>query len=206
MAGDAIDWDAVNETIVTYHVSEIFLAVVGIVAILIVYMYLKDKESTKYKALVALGVIVGIVMVYLCVTATTSLTTGTTIIVAIAAFSLIIRPFRDVHFSLILSLLVMVVIYVLLGDLTGDWAILATGWYRVGVAFISGAIVYMITNFIQDLIQLFGKILNAWPLLLVLGIICIAESVCVYFGYGSVYDMVRDLLEESGTLSSMSLW
>ncbi|MFA5452226.1 MAG: hypothetical protein WC248_01460 [Candidatus Methanomethylophilaceae archaeon] len=205
MVEDTIDWDAVNEAIVTYHVSELFLAVVGIVAILIVYMYLKDKESAKYKALVVIGVIIGIVMVYLCVTAATSLTTGTTIIVAIAAFSLIIRPFRDVHFSLILSLLVMVVVYVLLGDLTGDWEILATGWYRIGIAFLLGAIVYMITNFIQDLMQLFGKILNAWPLLFVLGMVCIAESICVYLGYGSVYNMIYDLLKESGTLSSISL-
>lgn len=205
MVGDTIDWDAVNEAIVTYHMSELFLAVVGIVAMLIVYMYLKDKESAKYKALVVLGVVVGTVMVYLCVTAATSLTTSTTIIVAIAAFSLIIRPFRDVHFSLILSLLVMVIVYVLLGDLTGDWEILATGWYRVGIAFLIGAVVYMITNFVQDLMQLFGKILNAWPLLFVLGIICIAESICVYFGYGSVYDMIRNLLEGSEVLSNAGL-
>jgi hypothetical protein len=205
MADSSIDWASISSTLNSYHVPEIFLAVVGIVAILIVYTYLKDKDGSYYKLMTLIGVIAGVAMVALCLTSSLKTSTGTTIIVAVTCFALIIRPFRDVHFSLIIALLVMVVAYVLLGSLTGDLAVLATGWYRIGVAFLAGAIVYMLLGFLQALVQLFGKLLNAWPLLLILGVICITEAACVYFGYGSVYDMIMAYINGTKTQILVSL-
>jgi hypothetical protein len=44
-------------------------------------------------------------------------------------------------------------------------------------------------------VKLLGKILNAWPVLLVLGVVCIAEGVLTLMGHSSIYDFVKDMLE-----------
>lgn len=189
------DWQSLSETLNANHVPEIVLLLVGIVALFIVYMYLKDNDSPAYKLSVLLGVIIGAVMVFLCVTSKAG--TGTTIIVAIACFALIIRPFRDVHFAVIIALMIMVIVYLLLGNITQEpFDVLNHGWARIIVAFVAGSIVYMMLNFLQALVLGTAKVLNAWPILGILGIVCIVEAVCWFQGYPSVYDMIVDLIKD----------
>ena len=57
-------------------------------------------------------------------------------------------------------------------------------------AFLCGAVVYMVLNFAEAIVKLFGKILNWWPLLFVLGIICVVEAGFMYMGYGSIMDYI----------------
>ena len=189
------DWQSLSETLNANHVPEIVLLLVGIVALFIVYMYLKDNDSPAYKLSVLLGVIIGAVMVFLCVTSKAG--TGTTIIVAIACFALIIRPFRDVHFAVIIALMIMVIVYLMLGNITQEpFDVINHGWARIIVAFVAGSIVYMMLNFLQALVLGTAKVLNAWPILGILGIVCIVEAVCWFQGYPSVYDMIVDLIKE----------
>jgi hypothetical protein len=180
------------------HSPEIVLVIGGLIAIFIVYLYLKDDGSTKYKFTVFLGLVAGVAMIYIAAVTWSGLALATAIIVAVAGFSLVIRPFREVHFSAIMALFVMVIVYILIGDLDGstvygiDVSFLASGYVRIAIALIAGAIVYMITNFIEELIKLFGKILNWWPFLLMIGLLCMAEGIIVYLGYGSVYEIYLD--------------
>lgn len=195
------DWQALSDSLNSYHVPEIVLLLVGLVAIFIVYMYLKDNDSPAYKLSVLLGVLIGAIMVFLCVTCKAG--TGTTIIIAIASFALIIRPFRDVHFAVIIALMAMVIVYILLGDITQEpFDVLNHGWPRIVVAFVAGSIVYMMLNFLQALVLGTAKVLNAWPILAVLGVICIIEAVCWFMGYASVYDTIVDLIKDKTSSSS----
>ena len=163
----------------------------------IVYTYLKDDESPAYKLMVVLGVIMGAIMVALCVTSPMKTATGTTIIVAIGCFALIIRPFRDVHFAVIIALLAMVVVYILLGSITQEpFDALASGWPRIIVAFVAGSIVYMMLNFLQAIVLGCSKVLNAWPVLIVVGVVCIIEAICVFMGYDSVYDTILNMFRD----------
>ncbi len=189
------DWQSLSETLNANHVPEIVLLLVGIVALFIVYMYLKDNDSPAYKLSVLLGVLIGALMVFLCVTCKAG--TGTTIIIAIACFALIIRPFRDVHFAVIIALMVMVIVYLLLGDITQEpFDVLNHGWPRIVVAFVAGSVVYMMLNFLQALVLGTAKVLNAWPILGILGIVCIVEAVCWFQGYPSVYDMIVSFVKD----------
>ena len=188
------NWDTLADTLNQYHVPELFLAFVGIMAIVIAYFYVKDREGLNYKVVVFIGVIAGIILAILCTTSTLRTDKWTTIIVVVAAFALIIRPFRDVKIALILALLAMILVYIALGSLTGNLEVLSNGWPRIIAAFVVGGIVYMLLGFLQDLMQLFGKILNAWPLLAILGMICIIEAVCVYTGHGSIISIIMDWL------------
>lgn len=180
------------------HSPEIVLVIGGLIAIFIVYLYLKDDGSAKYKFTVFLGLVAGVAMIYIAAVNWSGLALATAIIVAVGGFALIIRPFREVHFSAILALFVMVVVYILLGELDGtmiysiDISFLASGYVRIAIALVAGAIVYMITNFIEEIIKLFGKILNWWPFLLMIGLLCMAEGIMVFLGYGSVYEIYLD--------------
>ncbi len=177
---------------------ETLLLIGGIVALLIVLTYVKDKDSKKYKLMVFLGLVFGIVMAYEAVSAFGDWRMSTAVIILLAAFALIIRPFRDVHFAVIISALVMCIIYVALAGLNGfvlagniDLTSLSTGWPRVIVAFLGGAVVYMVLNFAEALVKMVGKLLNWWPLLLVLSLICIAEAVLMLTGNGSVGNYIH---------------
>jgi len=189
-----MDADAILEWL-TNHLTELILIVGGVIAVFVVFFYLKDKNSTKYKFAMFLGFAVGVAMIYAAAAGWSALNLATAVIVLVGGFALIIRPFQDVHFAALLALFVMILSYILLGSLDGsvlwkiDVSFLAYGWPRIIVAVIIGAIVYMITNFGEELIKVFGKILNWWPLLFILGLLCIAEGVSIAMGYGSLYDL-----------------
>lgn len=200
-----INWDSIVDTLNQNHVPEIFLAFVGILAIVIAYLYVKDRENIDYKIVVMIGVIAGIIMAILCATSTLKADKWTLLIVVVASFALIIRPFRDVKIALILALLAMVLVYVGLGSLTGNLEMLSTGWPRIIAAFVVGGIVYMLLGFLQDLMQLFGKLLNAWPVLVILGVICIIEAVCVFTGHGSIIGIILDFLNQNKEQALMLL-
>lgn len=186
------------------HLPETLLLIGGLLAIAIVACYVKDKDSTKYKFMVALGLVFGAIMALEAMAFYGEWRMVTSVLVAVAAFTLIIRPFREVHFSVIIALLVMVLAYLALDGLNGymlfdnvDMTFLSEGWPRLIVAFLIGALVYMVLNFAEALVKLVGKVLNWWPLLLVLGLVCITEAVCMLMGYGSISDYI-----DTGSISS----
>ncbi|HKM13569.1 MAG TPA: hypothetical protein VJY42_01415 [Candidatus Methanomethylophilaceae archaeon] len=177
------------------HSPEVILILSGIVAILIVFLYLKDDRSLMYKFVMFLGLISGVAMIYIAAVEWNGLALSTAIIVAVGGFALLIRPFREVHFAVLLALFVMIITYIMLGELNGsvvygmDVSFLAIGWPRIIISVVLGAITFMITNFAEAIIKLFGKLLNWWPFLFILGILCVVEGVSVYLGYGSVYEI-----------------
>ena len=181
------------------YLAPIVLLVGGLVALLIVAMYLKDKDSAKYKATVALGFLLGIAIVVLAVIEGYKTELYTTILIAVAAFTLIIRPFRELHIAVIIGILVMVLVYLALKSLNGadivgiDLTPLSQGWPRAIIAFVCGAIVYGLLHFAEAIVKLFGAILNFWPILFILGLLCIAEACCIYLGYGSIFDYINQI-------------
>ncbi len=185
---------------VTDYLAPIVLVAGGLMALVIVAMYLKDKDSGKYKLVTGLGFVMGILIVILAVIEGYKAQTYSLVLIAVAAFTLIIRPFREIHISVIVGLMVMVVVYLLLGKLDGfvlfdqiDLTPLASGWPRIVIAFVAGAIVFGLLNFAEALVKLFGTILNFWPVLLILGLLCIAEGCCIYMGYGSIFDYINKI-------------
>ena len=182
------------------YLAPIVLVVGGAMALIIAITYVRDKESASYKACVLFGVIVGILIVVLAVIEGFKTDVYTKLLIIIAAFTLIIRPVRDIHISVIIGLMVMILTYIALGSLDGvmiadkiDLTPLSQGWVRIGIAFVAGAIVYGLLNFAEALVKLFGKILNLWPVLFVLGIICIIEGICIYMGYGTIFDFIAGI-------------
>ncbi len=184
-------------SLVSSHLLETLLLVGGLIALLIAITYAKNKDSGKYKLMTAIGFVFGLVMAYEALTSYGGWNTVDSAIVLIASFALIIRPFRDVHFAIIITLLVMGLVYLALGGFAGymlfdsiDLTFLSEGWPRIIAAFLVGAVLYMILNFAEAIVKLFGKILNWWPLLLILGLICMIEAALLLTGNGTILDYI----------------
>ena len=189
-----MDYDSFVDTLMSNHIPDATLIAGGILAVIIALLYRSDSDSAKYKIVMIIGTAFGIFMAIVAFNTYGTLFLATSIIMVIASFTLIIRPFRDIHFAVIIALLAMAIVYVLLGGLEGTALnILSEGWYRVGVAFFCGFMVYMMLHMMDTVVRIIGKILNAWPVLFVLGVICIIEGIMVATGNASVYDYVRSL-------------
>ena len=74
-------------------------------------------------------------------------------------------------------------------SLTGDLEGLSHGTVRIVVAIVAGAFVYMVFNYIQKIAMMVGKILNWWPFLFVMGLICVVEGTLMLTGNGSILDL-----------------
>lgn len=184
------------------NLPETILMVGGILAVLVAYTYFKDKESWKYKGAMVLGFLFGLLMAIEAITTYGEWRLATSIFVAVAAFALIIRPFREVHFAIILSFLVMVIIYIAMAQFQGymlfdqfDLTPISEGLPRLLVAFVAGSFVYMVTNFAEGIVMMFGKFLNFWPILFILGVVCIVESVLMLSGNGSIVDYIQSMTQ-----------
>lgn len=176
------------------NLPEVILLLGGLLAVGIAVSYVRNKESWSYKGLMVLGFLFGIFMAIEAAAFYGEWRMVTSVFVAVAAFTLIIRPFREVHFAVIIGVFVMVLAYIWLGGVgtvSGlDLSFLADNPVRIIVAFVIGAIVYGLLNFAEAIVKGVGKILNWWPLLLILGLLCIVESAFMFMGYGSITDYI----------------
>ena len=193
-------WQSFQDVLNQNNVPEMLLGVMGVLTLALVFAYRSDKDSLTYKVLVGLGVLFGAFMGYVAGAVDTGGTMGTLIVCILTCFALIIRPLRDVPIALIFSMIMMAIVYVYMGTLDGtvvtvfgfnfDVSFLAVGTARIIAALIVGAFIYMVTNFVEAIAKLVGKILNAWPFLLVISVWCILETIMLFAGYGSIFDFV----------------
>lgn len=173
-------------------IPEIMLIIGGLVSFLLVHLYRQDKDSGPYKAAMVLGVIVGIIMIVFAATSYSNWPFFDSVLIIVAGFALVIRPFRDTDFAIIVALVVMIVTYVYLGQLSGDFEVLNSGYPRIIVTIVVGALTYMILNYIQKLAQFIGKLLNMWPVLFILGCICLIEGALIVAGGNTIYDYIQE--------------
>ncbi len=184
-------------------IPEIMLIIGGLVSFLLVYLYRSDKDSGYYKAATVLGVIVGAIMIIFAATSYSNWPFFDSVLIIIAGFALVIRPFRDTDFAIIIAIVVMIVVYVYLGQQTGDFESLSHGTPRIIITIVAGAVAYMILHFVVKLAQLIGKILNFWPVLFILGCICLVEGALIIAGGKTLYDYIQDYRNTEQILRSV---
>lgn len=200
-----MDYVSVAEDFFNSHIPEVILLVGGILALLIIHYYRKDEDAGSYKALLAVGVVVGVMMIAMTFSQYAKWTWFTSLIIIMMAFTMIVRPFRKVEIAVFIGLITILVAYLLLGRLSGveSLVVLSEGWPRLVVAFVIGALVYMIANFAEKIVMLFGKLLNWWPFMAILAVLCIVEAVCLLATGKSIYPLMEELL--NGTSSAIML-
>jgi len=191
-----MDFDSLVQSIQDIS-AETALIIGGLVALLVVIAYRIDKDSLMYKVIVVVGLAIGIIMILVGLSDNSAIEESTMVILVVAGFALAVRPFRNVNFALVIALIAAIAIYLYMATLAGDENLsqLSEGWPRIIVALVGGAIVYAILNFLQAVSQAIGKLLNWWPFLTIIAILCVIEGIMVYMGYGSVYDYLKDPIE-----------
>ena len=189
-----MDSDAITD-FMNGHVPEIVMIAAGFMAILIVMNYRKDKDGTAYRFSAAIGFLLGIAIMVIAVSRFKNWTTFDAVLVLLAGFTLFIRPLTKIDFVVLLALLVMGVVYIYLGTMTGDLAGLSEGYPRIIVAVVAGSFVYMVFHFVEKVIQLIGTLLNCWPILFILGVICLVEGALMLADSESLYTIVERYIE-----------
>lgn len=182
-------WKDITDQLSQAHVPEIFLAVIGVLVILLVAFYLKDKEGGYYKLVYFVSLVAAAITVIFLITGALKVETGPLIILCIACFTILVRPFRDTHLVAIFALFVLVLVYIILDGINGV-EFLEQFWVKLVIALIAGVIVYLIGSFIEAIVMLFGKLFNWWPMLLCIGVLCIIEAILIATGNGSIISLI----------------
>ncbi|MDR0791347.1 MAG: hypothetical protein LBE47_02280 [Methanomassiliicoccaceae archaeon] len=189
-----MEFSDIIDALMSNHIPTVTLMIGGILAIAIACLYMKDRRSERYKPLMVIGTVFGVFMAIIAFNTygMTGMAMSTSLIMVVAAFTLIIRPFKEVHFAALIALMVIGVVYVLLGGLADtQLSILSEGWWRIGISVVCGALVYSLLHMLESVVKMAGKVMNAWPILFVLGAVCILEATMVFMGYGSTYEFIR---------------
>lgn len=170
-------------------IAEYVLLAAGVSALLIVILYIKRKDSAAYKAMVLIGMVAGAAAIYMAAINYGEWTDECVVICIVAGYAMVIRPFKNVDFAVVLGILAVLLAYAYLGEMTGDLEGLSHGTPRIIVAILAGSIVYMVFNFITKAAIFIGKVLNWWPFLFIIGVLCVAEAALIMSGSGTIVDL-----------------
>lgn len=187
---EIIDWHTLGNTLGTDHIPEVILGLLGTTMLFVMVYYLKNKDGFVYKFLVLFGLMIGIIATAFCVGHPTEVTEGTLIIIAIGGFLLTIRPFRNVHLALIIAIFGMIVLYTALADMHEPIDFFNNKWWTIITSLAVGLIIYIVLRLFQEIVFGLAKFLNAWPILMIIGVICMLEAICLYMGYNSMLNSI----------------
>ena len=155
----------------------------GVVAISKLLSFLvKGSAGKVLKGLGYLGILVGALL----------LTTGMVVLfdqawsidvwvlLVVTGLGLVLKPLSKIPFSALLGLIVGLACAGLLYfyfPLPATVLGISSLWIYLAVFLVPALIVFFIFKFVEDLTKLFGMILGSWPVLTVLGFLCIAQGI-----------------------------
>jgi hypothetical protein len=163
-------------------IPEVLMIIGGIVALYIAVAFLKDNDSQKYKLAALVGMLVGIVLLlggFMAFQYSTIPQFSVTVLL-LTGFAMLFRPIQKVPIAAIFGLIVGIFVYLYLGGVTdANLQFLTDETVRIIVSIVGGALVFMVLNFVEQLLDFATAVLNAWPVLLVLGLVCAADGVLI---------------------------
>ena len=98
----------------------------------------------------------------------------------VTGLGLVLKPLSKIPFSALLGLVVgllCVGLLYLYFPLPATVFGVSSLWIYLAVFFIPALVVFLIFRFVEDLVKLFGMVLGSWPVMTVLGFLCIAQGV-----------------------------
>ncbi len=152
----------------------------------LVRFFVKEKGGGVVKVLEIVGFFVGILLL---ITGVASFLGGAWslevwVLLVVTSLGLMLKPVSKVPFGALFGLIAGLACVVLLYwffPLPATVFGVSSMWIYLAVFLIPALIVFVMFKFFEDLAKLFGMILGAWPVLVVLGFLCIAEGILLLF-------------------------
>jgi hypothetical protein len=155
----------------------------GVVAVSkLLSFFVKGSAGNLLKAVGYLGIFVGALM----------LTTGVIILLdqtqsfevwgllIVTGLGLVLKALSKIPFSALLGLVVgllCVGLLYLYFPLPVTVLGISSLWFYLVLFFVPALIVFLIFKFVEDLVKFFGMVLGSWPVMTILGFLCIAQGV-----------------------------
>ncbi len=155
----------------------------GIVAVSKLLSFLIRGSAGKVlKGLGYLGILVGALLLATGAVVLLEQTSSIEVwgLLIVTGLGLVLKPLSRVPFSALLGLIVGLVCVGLLYlyfPLPATVLGVSSLWIYLAVFFVPALIVFLIFKFVEDLMKLFGMVVGSWPVLTVLGFLCIAQGI-----------------------------
>jgi hypothetical protein len=155
----------------------------GIVAVSkLLSFFIKGSAGTVLKAIGYLGIFVGALLLATGVLVLLEQTSSIEVwgLLVVTGLGLVLKPLSKIPFSALLGLIVGLVCVGLLYlyfPLPATVFGVSSIWIYLAIFFIPALIVFLIFKFVEDLVKLFGMVLGSWPVMTVLGFVCIAQGI-----------------------------
>jgi hypothetical protein len=145
-------------------------------------LFIKGSASTVLKAIGYFGIFVGALLLATGVLVLLEETSSIEVwgLLVVTGLGLVLKPLSKIPFSALLGLIVGLVCVGLLYlyfPLPATVFGVSSIWIYLAIFFIPALIVFLIFKFVEDLVKLFGMVLGSWPVMTVLGFVCIAQGI-----------------------------
>ncbi len=155
----------------------------GIVAVSkLLSFFIKGTVGSGLKALGYLGIFVGVLLLVAGVVVLFEQTSLIEVwgLLVVTGLGLVLKPLSKVPFSALLGLvvgLVCVGLLYLYFPLPATVLGVSSLWIYLVVFFVPALMVFLIFKFVEELMKFFGLVLGSWPVLTVLGFLCVAQGI-----------------------------
>jgi hypothetical protein len=155
----------------------------GIVAISkLLSFFIKGSTGKILKGLAYLGIVVGFLLLAtgVVILLDQAWSIDVWVLLVITGLGLVLRPLSKIPFSALLGLVVgllCVGLLYLYFPLPATVFGISSMWIYLAVFIIPALIVFFVFKFFEDLTKLFGMVLGSWPVLTVLGFLCIVQGI-----------------------------
>ena len=155
----------------------------GVVAVSkLLSFFIKGSAGNVLKAIGYLWIFVGALLLATGVIVLLDQTSSIEVwgLLVVTSLGLVLKPLSKIPFSALLGLvvgLVCVGLLYLYFPLPATVFGISSLWIYLAVFFVPALIVFLIFKFVEDLVKLFGMVLGSWPVMTILGFLCIAQGV-----------------------------
>lgn len=175
-------------------IPEAVMIIGGVIALYVAILFLKDKDAQKYKLAALVGMIAGILMLavgFAIFQYSVTISLFSVTVLLLAGFALFFRPIQKIPVAVVIGLIVGIFVYLYLGGITDpNLQFLVEDTVRIILSIVAAAAVFMIFNFVEQLLDFASTVLNAWPVLLVLGFICAADGAVLLLTGDSILALI----------------
>jgi hypothetical protein len=161
----------------------------GVVAVSKLFsFFIKGSAGKVLKGLGYLGIVVGALLLATGVVVLLEQASSIEVwgLLVVTGLGLVLKPLSKVPFSALLGLgvgLVCAGLLYLHFPLPATVLGVSSMWIYLAVFLVPALIVFLIFKFAEDLAKLFGMVVGSWPVMAVLGFLCIAQGILLLLDY-----------------------